>query len=80
MENKKGRKYDREKWGWKDENDIVDYNCHYSGLPSPSAYEGQDNQYYNSKRKLKSEKFSLQAIGFCIVAIVTLTLLIFILR
>lgn len=79
VENKKGRKYNREKWGWKDENDIVDHNCHYSGLPSPSAYKDQ-HDYYNGERKLKAEKFSMQAIGFCIVAIVTLTLLIFILR
>ena len=64
---------------WKDESEIVDHNCHYSGLPSPSAYEDQ-HSYYSGDRKLKAEKFSLQAIGFCIVAIATLTLLIFILR
>ena len=75
---KVGRKYDREKWGWKDESEIIDHNCHYSGLPSPSSY-GDKHHYYNNDRKLKTEKFSLQAIGVCIVAIVTLTVLIIIL-
>tara|TARA_B110000285_G_C14909600_1_gene507257 strand:+ start:558 stop:797 length:240 start_codon:yes stop_codon:yes gene_type:complete len=75
---KVGRKYDREKWGWKDESEIIDHNCHYSGLPSPSSYEDK-HHYYNNDRKLKTEKFSLQAIGVCIVAIVTLTVLIIIL-
>ena len=27
--NKKGRKYDREKWGWKSEDEINEH-CHYS--------------------------------------------------
>tara|TARA_R110000796_G_scaffold93464_1_gene198017 strand:+ start:312 stop:551 length:240 start_codon:yes stop_codon:yes gene_type:complete len=75
---KVGRKYDRAKWGWKDESEIIDHNCHYSGLPSPSSYEDK-HHYYNNDRKLKTEKFSLQAIGVCIVAIVTLTVLIIIL-
>ena len=75
---KVGRKYDREKWGWKDESEIIDHNCHYSGLPSPSSY-GDKHHYYNNDRKLKTEKFSLQAIGVCIVAIVTLTVLMIIL-
>ena len=75
MENKKGRKYDREKWGWKDENDIVDHNCHYSGLPSPSAYEDQDNQYYNSKRKLKQEDFASKVILGCIIVAIILVII-----
>ena len=75
MENKKGRKYDREKWGWKDENDIVDHNCHYSGLPSPSAYEDQNNQYYNSKRKLKADEFSSKVILGCIVGVIILVII-----
>jgi len=79
MENKKGRKYDREKWGWKGESEIIDHDCHYSGLPSPSAYEDK-HSYYNSERKLKTEKFSLHALGFCIVAVVVLTALILILK
>ena len=58
--------------------EIIDHNCHYSGLPSPSSY-GDKHHYYNNDRKLKTEKFSLQAIGVCIVAIVTLTVLIIIL-
>jgi hypothetical protein len=75
MENKKGRKYDREKWGWKDKSDIVDHNCHYSGLPSPSAYEGQDNQYYNSKRKLKQDEFSSKVILGCIIGVIILVII-----
>ena len=49
MINKKGRKYDREKWGWKSE-DEVDEHCHYSGLPSPAAYEDK-HPYYDSDKK-----------------------------
>lgn len=75
MESKKGRKYDREKWGWKDKSDIVDYNCHYPGLPSPSAYEGQDNQYYNSKRKLKQDEFSSKVILGCIIGVIILVII-----
>ncbi len=80
MINKKGRKYDREKWGWKDENEIVDENkhCHYSGLPSPSSYDDSDS-YYESDRKLKTEKFATQTIGVCIVVMLTLIVLSFIL-
>jgi|TARA_B110000459_G_C16472603_1_gene430480 hypothetical protein len=84
MENKKGRKYDREKWGWKDKSDIVDHNCHYSGLPSPSAYEDQDNQYlknhyrrqyYNSKRKLKQDEFSSKVVLGCIIGVIILVII-----
>ena len=63
--NKKGRKYDREKWGWKDESELHNHQLH---------------PYYTNDHKLKTEKFSLQAISFCIVAMIALTLLIFILR
>tara|TARA_B100000497_G_scaffold101448_1_gene115378 strand:+ start:219 stop:449 length:231 start_codon:yes stop_codon:yes gene_type:complete len=71
--NKKGRKYDREKWGWKSEDDINEH-CHYSGLPSPAAYEDK-HPYYDSNKKKKTEKFSLQAIGICVIVMLTLAIL-----
>ncbi len=77
MINKKGRKYDREKWGWKSEDDIKEH-CHYSGLPSPSAYEDK-HSYYESDRKLKTEKFATQVIGICAIVMLTLIVLSFIL-
>jgi hypothetical protein len=75
--NKKGRKYDREKWGWKSE-DEVNKHCHYSGLPSPSSYD-DSHSYYESDRKLKTEKFATQTIGVCIVVMLILIVLSFIL-
>lgn len=75
MINKKGRKYNRKKWGWKDEE-----HCHYSGLPSPLSYtEEVKHPYYNSDKKKKTEKFSLQAIGICMIVMLTLIILSFIL-
>ena len=77
IEEKKGRKYDRAKWGWKDESEIIDHNCHYSGLPSPSSYEDK-HHYYDSDHKQKTEEFSLKAILMCVIAMVFIvTLLIF---
>jgi len=64
IENKKGRKYDREKWGWKDESELKNHNLH---------------SYYESDRKLKTEKFATQAIGICAVVMLTLLILSFIL-
>jgi len=78
MVSKKGRKYDREKWGWKSE-DEVNKHCHYSGLPSPSAYDDDSHSYYESDHKLKTEKFVTQTIGVCIVVMLTLIVLSFIL-
>ena len=77
--NKKGRKYDREKWGWKSKDEINEH-CHYSGLPSPLAYTNEvKHPYYDSDKKKKTEKFSLQAIGICIIVMLTLAILSFIL-
>ncbi len=62
--NKKGRKYDREKWGWKDESELENHEFH---------------PYYTNNRKLKTEKFATQAIGVCLVVMLTLFVLSFIL-
>ena len=62
--NKKGRKYDREKWGWKDESELSDHQLH---------------PYYTNDRKLKTEKFATQMIGICAVVMLTLLVLSFIL-
>lgn len=64
IENKKGRKYDREKWGWKNESELKNH---------------QLNSYYESDRKLKTENFATQIIGICIVVMLTLIALSFIL-
>ncbi len=74
MMNKKGRKYNREKWGWKDEE-----HCHYSGLPSPSSYK-EKHPYYESDRKIKSERFSLNAIAVCAIGVVILWVCMFFLK
>ena len=63
--NKKGRKYDREKWGWKDESELHNHQLH---------------PYYTNDRKLKTEKFATQMIGICAVVMLTLLILSFILR
>ena len=62
--NKKGRKYDREKWGWKDESELHNHQLH---------------PYYTNDRKLKTEKFATQMIGICAVVMLTLLILSFIL-
>ena len=63
MEDKKGRKYDRERWGWKDESELEKHSFH---------------PYYDSDRKLKTEEFSIKVILGCIILMVFLvTLLIF---
>ena len=72
MINKKGRKYDREKWGWKSE-DEVDEHCHYSGLPSPAAYEDK-HPYYDSDKKIRNDKFASKVVLVCIVGVIILTL------
>jgi len=64
MLNKKGRKYDREKWGWKDESELENHQLH---------------PYYTNDRKLKTEKFATQMIGICAVVMLTLLVLSFIL-
>ena len=62
--NKKGRKYDRERWGWKDESELHNHLFH---------------PYYTNDRKLKTEKFATQMIGICAVVMLTLLMLSFIL-
>lgn len=77
MEGKKGRKYDREKWGWKDESEIpenVKEYCHYSNLPSPSAYEDK-HPYYDSKKKIKADEISLKVILGCVVGVIILVII-----
>ena len=60
---KRGRKYDRAKWGWKDESQLQKYSPH---------------PYYDSDRKQKTEEFSIKVILGCIILMVFLaTLLIF---
>ncbi len=64
MVSKKGRKYDREKWGWKDESELENHELHH---------------YYTNDRKVKTEEFVTQAIGICLVVMLTLFVLSFIL-
>jgi hypothetical protein len=76
VENKKGRKYDRKKWGWKDESEIPenvkDY-CHYSDLPSPSAYEDK-HPYYDSDKKIRDDIFASKVVLGCVIGVIILTL------
>jgi hypothetical protein len=65
IENKKGRKYDREKWGWKNESELKNFQSIIDD--------------FESDRKLKTEKFATQVIGICIVVMLTLIVLSFIL-
>tara|TARA_R110000823_G_scaffold52302_1_gene129479 strand:- start:235 stop:471 length:237 start_codon:yes stop_codon:yes gene_type:complete len=70
-----GRKYDREKWGWKDESELNNKSCHYSGLPSPSAYEDK-HPYYNSKKKILQEEIAMKVIFISFVSLVVVIVLV----
>ena len=71
MMNKKGRKYNREKWGWKDEE-----HCHYSGLPSPLAYSDEvKHPYYDSDKKKQRDEYSMKAILACVVGGIILAII-----
>ena len=68
--NKKGRKYDRNKWGWGSESkipkDLKEYN---------HSYEDK-HPYYDSDRKQKAEEFSMNVIFGCMVGIMVLIFII----
>ena len=64
MMNKKGRKYDREKWGWNSKipKDLKEYSYSYE----------DKHPYYDSDRKRKTEEFSLNVIFACMVGMIIL--------
>lgn len=71
MMNKRGRKYNRKKWGWKDEE-----HCHYSGLPSPLAYSDEvKHPYYDSDKKKQRDEYSMKAILACVVGGIILAII-----
>lgn len=75
MMNKKGRKYDREKWGWKSKDDLSEH-CHYSGLPSPLAYSDEvKHPYYDSNKKKKRDEYAAKATLACIVGGIILAII-----
>ena len=71
-----GRKYNREKWGWKDESEIIKRgeHCHYSGLPSPTSYENK-HPYYDSDRKKRTNEFAIKAICLSFVSLVVVIII-----
>jgi len=64
MMNKKGRKYDREKWGWNSEipKNLQKYNY---------SYENK-HPYYDSDHKQKTEEFSMNTILWGVVGMIIL--------
>lgn len=56
-----GRKYDREKWGWKNEDDIQINFKH---------------PYYDSDRKQQTESFALKAIFISLILIAAMVLIV----
>ena len=62
--NKKGRKYDREKWGWNSEipKNLQKYNY---------SYENK-HPYYDSYHKQKTEEFSMNTILWGVVGMIIL--------
>tara|TARA_R110000796_G_scaffold232333_1_gene350532 strand:+ start:771 stop:971 length:201 start_codon:yes stop_codon:yes gene_type:complete len=54
MEDKKGRKYDREKWGWKDESELAKHSF---------------KPHYDNDRRNLTEKYSIVAIVVSIIFI-----------
>ncbi len=65
IENKKGRKYDREKWGWKDESELEKHTLH---------------PYYDNDRKNLTEKYSIMAITVSIISMVFLVTLLILIK
>ena len=75
MVSKKGRKYDREKWGWKSEDEINEH-CHYSDLPSPLAYTDDiKHPYYDSDKKKQGEIYAAKVIFACVIGVVILSII-----
>jgi hypothetical protein len=65
MEDKKGRKYDRAKWGWKDESELEIQSYH---------------PYYDSDRKKLTEKYSMIAIVSSVISMIILTTIFILLK
>tara|TARA_Y100000389_G_C17422448_1_gene497522 strand:- start:283 stop:510 length:228 start_codon:yes stop_codon:yes gene_type:complete len=63
MENKTGRKYDRERWGW-GKLDEGKYDNEVSKLDGHS--------YYDSEEKLKKNRFASMVAGAAIVGMVVM--------
>ena len=65
MEDKKGRKYDRAKWGWKDESELEIQSYH---------------PHYDSDRKKLTEKYSIIAIVSSVISMIILSTILILLK
>jgi hypothetical protein len=67
MENKTGRKYDRERWGWKKIDD---------GKYDDEVSKLDGHVYYDSKEKLRKNRYSSMVAGAAVVGMVVMIIVI----
>ena len=76
MENKTGRKYNRQRWGWKNEGELPNNTCNYSGLPSMEAYKEEfKHPYYDSDERKRKRRDSVMIAGWSFVGMIVIIIL-----